>query len=286
MTGVIDLETVYMPGRYWLGFWKQFVEFPSTLQTIQFSSEASEGGVQQLGRLEARDMRGEPIRLDITIQYKLRPHMVGQIYREFTTLFEDVYISELRQALARVFGDIEIRRGWEDYPAVNALLRTACQNSLSNRHADCWGLQLWGISASGPYEQRLINTQVQRQAQSTESERLVHRKYRAETQTRMGEFNVRITEIRAQGRAQVIQIEGESRAQAERNLVQAQSTMLSRVRDIVVMPMLDGSNTSMSESQQLMYQKQVMLQSKANSGFTYNFKTEAELLAAAQQSSR
>lgn len=278
ITGVIDLETVYTPGRYWLGFWKNFVEFPSTLQTIQFSSESPEEGVQDLGNLEARDMQGEPLRLDITIQYRLHSDKVGQIYREFTTLFEDVYISELRQALSQVFGDIQIREAWEDYPAVRQRLHDACRAALTPRHADCWGFQLWGVSTSNLYESRMITTQVQKQAQRTEAERLVHRKYRAETMTLMGSYDVRITEIRAAGRAEVIDIEGESRARAEQRVVEAQSQMLERVRDLVVLQMPDGSNVSMNEQQQMTYQQQVMLQRHSSASYMYTFKSALELL--------
>lgn len=280
MSGVVDLDRVYTPGRYWLGFWREFVEFPTTLQTIQFSDETPEGGVQPLRRLEARDRSGERVFLDLTIQYRLNPEDVGQIYREFTTLYEDVFISELRDALSVEVGQFNIRESWEDYPRINQLLKDACIQRLRTRNARCWGLQLWGVQASDRYESQLINTQVQKQRQATESERLVHRKYRSETVTITGEYDVGITRIRASGSARVINIEGEARAQAESNLVEAQSNIVKMVRDTVILPLQGGGNITMNAEQMMTYQRQVMLQSKPLAAYLYTFKTAEELVPA------
>jgi regulator of protease activity HflC (stomatin/prohibitin superfamily) len=282
MSGVVELNRVYTPGRYWIGFWREFVEFPTTLQTIQFSDETPEAGVQPLRRLEARDRAGERVYLDITVQYRVNPEAVGQIYREFTNLFEDVYISELRDVITREVGQFNIREAWEDFPRINDILKDACVVRLATRNALCWGLQLWGIQASNRYENRIVDTQVQRQRQRTEEQRLVHRKYRAETVTIQGDFNVQITRIRAAGSAQVIQIQGEARARAESYLVEAQSNVLNMVRDTVVLPLLDGSNTTMTADQIMQYQKMVMLQSRSLAHFTYNFKSPEEIAASAR----
>jgi hypothetical protein len=277
ISGVIDLDNTYEPGRYWLGFWRSFVEFPSTIQTIQFSSESSEEGVQQLGPMEARDSKGEPIIMDITVQYKLKGDLVGQIYKEFTTLYEDVYISELRQALSKVFGDFEVKESWVNYPATNEKLHQACIDILNLRHAECWGLQLWGIKASNVYEAAIVQTQVQKQMQNTEEEKKVHSIYRSETQTLMGEYDVEMNKIRIDGTAQVIKIEGDSTALAEKKLVQAQAEMLMKVKETVVLPLPDGGNQSMNAGQLMQYQKHIMLQAQSGAHYLYNFKSASEL---------
>merc|ERR1719247_605568 len=71
VTGYVDLDNAYMPGRYWVGFWTEFIHFPSTLNTIEFSNEEPEKGVKHLSKLLSRDKDGKKIFLDVSIQYRL-----------------------------------------------------------------------------------------------------------------------------------------------------------------------------------------------------------------------
>eukprot|EP00913_Durusdinium_trenchii_P018321 g17211.t1 len=119
-TGEVNLERSYLPGRYFVGFWHEFLHFPTTLNTIE---------------------------------YRIYPQELPQIYREMTKLYEDVYISELRGALQRVTNEFTIDQAWKDYATVQKKMHDICKEVLTVRHADClserehvsWGLQLWGI---------------------------------------------------------------------------------------------------------------------------------------------
>ena len=56
---------------------------------------------------------------------------------------------------------------------------------LKERHATCWGLQLWGVGLDPKYEQALIKTQVRKQAQKTEVARSTQMNYKADTQVQI-----------------------------------------------------------------------------------------------------
>jgi hypothetical protein len=274
-TGRVDLERVHTPGRYYIGFWKEFVEFPTTLQSISFSDEAPETGVQQLAMLRTRDQDGKEIYFDISVQYRLYPDKIGDIYQMFTRIYEDVYISELRDSLAKAANNFPIAMMWEDYLHVKTLMKSACDSALNNRHAECWGLQLWGVRLNYRYENQLIKTQVQKQKQFTEERRKIHSTYRAKTNVILAEYDKNITIIKAGGEDQRIRIEGDAAAGAEANSIEAQSTLLNLWRNSVVATTSSGSPVQMNNTQLLKYQKYVMLNNLPAASYAYSNKDEA-----------
>eukprot|EP00933_Yihiella_yeosuensis_P084161 TRINITY_DN98554_c0_g1_i1.p1 TRINITY_DN98554_c0_g1~~TRINITY_DN98554_c0_g1_i1.p1 ORF type:complete len:343 (-),score=77.64 TRINITY_DN98554_c0_g1_i1:158-1186(-) len=256
-TGVVDFEHVFEPGRYWIGFWKEFIEFPTTLQTIQFSDERPEDGVQQLSVLRSRDKEGKQIFLDISVQYRLMPKMVGQVYKEMTNMYEDVYISELRDVLSKAGNKFKVSEAWENYNSVTKLMHDSCIAALKPRHADCWGLQLWGVRLESTYEQALIRTQVRKQAQRTEEKRKVHAEVRAKTQVLLAEFRKNITIVQSQGTAKVFRIEREAKAKAEQALIQAQADSIQLAKELIVLP--NNNTLRMTDQQLIRYQRLLML---------------------------
>mmetsp|Transcript_133411 Transcript_133411/g.285286 ORF Transcript_133411/g.285286 Transcript_133411/m.285286 type:complete len:362 (+) Transcript_133411:67-1152(+) len=278
ISGVVDMETAYTPGRYWIGFWKEFIEFPSTLQTIEFSNEKPEEGVQHLSVLRSRDKDGKQIYMDISVQYKLYPEKIGKIYREMTTTYEDVYISELRDAFSKAGNQFAISKAWEDYAFVVQLLKESCDRVLSIRHAECWGVQLWGVRLEGRYEQALVRTQVQKQSQRTEEQRKVVAEVRAKTQVMLSEYRKNVTIIEAGGLAQKYQIERLAQANAQGAIIKAQAQAIDIVRDIVKPnASATGPNAGlvMNESQLISYQKFIMLQDQTNANMVFGTDTEA-----------
>mmetsp|Transcript_71550 Transcript_71550/g.115482 ORF Transcript_71550/g.115482 Transcript_71550/m.115482 type:complete len:358 (+) Transcript_71550:103-1176(+) len=256
ITGVVDLETVYTPGRYWLGFWKDYVEFATTLSTIEFSDDRVEEGVQQLSVLRSRDQEGKQIFLDLSIQYRVFPDKAGQIYKEMTLLYEDVYISSLRDALSKAGNLFTIAESWENYQSVVDIMKKACVDVLQPLHAECWGLQLWGVRLEQRYEDALIRTQVRKQAQRTEQAIKVHAEVRAKTQVLLAEFAKNVSIIASTGAAEKFKLERTAQANAEQALIKVQADAIQIVKDIV---RLNKTNVSMSDSELVQYQKLVML---------------------------
>jgi len=260
MTGEVSFERSYEPGRYMVGFWYEFIHFPTTLNTIDFSDETPEEGVQKNGRLEARDQDGKKVFLDVSVQYRIIPEKLGEIYREMTTLYEDVYISELKGKLRSAANLFQISEAWTDYTGVQSKMKAVCKDVLLQRHAECWGLQLWGVRLQDQYEQALITTQVRKQAQVTERARKTHTSFKAETQVVLAEYRKNETIIRSAGSARKVQIEREAKSESQAALISAQGEVLKLVSDTVMIP-ANGSHPAlrMSSSQLVQYQRILMM---------------------------
>ncbi|CAK9113672.1 DNA polymerase I A [Durusdinium trenchii] len=267
-TGEVNLERSYLPGRYFVGFWHEFLHFPTTLNTIEFADEAVEDGVQMLGKLRSRDKDGKQIWLDVSVQYRIYPQELPQIYREMTKLYEDVYISELRGALQRVTNEFTIDQAWKDYATVQKKMHDICKEVLTVRHADCWGLQLWGIRLQVEYENQLIRTQVRKQAEETALARQTQTTYRQKTEVILAEYVANVTVIQQKGQADKQRIERDAVSAARSALVTAQGEVLNLVRGIVKVNATDTvPERLMTGSDLAKYQRVLMFKEKALSNF-------------------
>jgi hypothetical protein len=285
VTGYVDLDQAYTPGRYWIGFWKEFVEFPSTLNTIEFSHEKPEKGVQWLSPLKSRDMEGKKIELEISIQYKLNPSTLGRLYREMLNFYEDLMISELRDQLAKAANGFVISQIWKNYTSVTDLLTRRCEIVLTRRHSQCWGLQLWGVTLSAPYEEKLVQTQVRKQARKTEIANKEISLVQAQTQVMLANISKLIAIVKSEGEAGKYNLERHAWATAQANFVVAQAQSLQLVKDTVCLnsaKVYNGSHMVCSQSSTtsgvmgsrhlVEYQKQVLLRTLNSSNIVYNAK--------------
>lgn len=70
-------KTTYAPGLHLLGPFHEFVTFPSTLQTMEFSSNAND-------LLHARTNDGLPLILGVTFQYRIMQNKVFDLFMNYT----------------------------------------------------------------------------------------------------------------------------------------------------------------------------------------------------------
>lgn len=267
MSGVVDLDNTFVPGRYWLGFWRDFLEFPSTLSTIEFSDETPEEGVQQLSPLRSRDQDGKRILLDVSVQYRLKQESVGRLYSEYSDLYENVYVSALRDALTKAGNEFKISGVWEDYKGVNNIMKLACDQVLSSRHAECWDLQLWRVRLDRRYEAALVRTQVRKQAQETERARSTHSLVRAQTQVILAEYRANVTRLEALGESSKFAIEREAEAVAAANSVMANAAIL---QDVAAVVKLHDTGLTMNETSLVHYRHLMMLQDRQKAHMVYS----------------
>lgn len=263
VSGVVDLESPMSEGRYYLGFWSAAILFPNTLQTIEFSEEKPEEGVQHLSVLRGRDRDGKRIYLDVSVQYLLSKNKVGAIYQDMLTFYEDIYISELRYELSKACNYFAIADAWENYTNVVSIMQSACETALTRYHATCWGLQLWGIRLESKYESALIRTQVRKQAQRTEQNRKLHTVVRAQTEVLLASYRRNKTVIEAQGEADRYLIDEDAKAKAEKKWMDAQAQAIEIVKNAVKIK----NETEMTAEQLIKYQKLVMLSNKSDTNF-------------------
>jgi len=272
ITGTVDLESSFGPGRYWIGFWKEFIEFPSTLNTIEFSDDKPEAGVKHLSKLTTQDQKGNPMYLDVSIQYRLMKPQLGKIYRNMTTLYEDIYISDLRDQLSKAANQFSIKQAWTQYSFVLKTMFDKCKEILAKKGAECWGLQLWGIAVSEEYQRDLIRTQVQTQKRETSKAQLRQAEVRAQTGAQLAAFTRDIQLVNANATANQITIERQASAAAEANLVRAQAEVIGIIKKTVNLVKASGGTYTgsaslayLSDAQLVTYQKYVMLQEQEQS---------------------
>lgn len=262
VSGEVDFSRSYTGGRYMVGFWYDFVQVPLTLNTIEFSDETPEEGVQNLDRIKARDKDGKLIYIDIAIQYRIKPDKFPQIYKQYQTLFEDIYINDLRsgmQKAANLFGASE---AWENYAYVSKLLKAECDLVLSDKFAECWDLQFLGARLMEKYETQLVRTQVQKQRNLKEYNRQLHKDFRARTEVLIAAYDRDLTVIQATADSRRVNIERLAKSVAEEDLVKAQGDVLNLVRDTCYLPAnaSRNENVRMNDREIIQYQRILMLQ--------------------------
>mmetsp|Transcript_5124 Transcript_5124/g.15301 ORF Transcript_5124/g.15301 Transcript_5124/m.15301 type:complete len:367 (-) Transcript_5124:63-1163(-) len=286
LNGVVDLSMTYRPGRYWHGFWKEFILFPSTLNTIEFSDERPEVGVLHQNVLRTRDQDGKRINLDLSLQYKLIPEKVGDLYGEMMLYYEDIYIAALRDILAKVGNTFAVHEMWENYEAISNTMKQKCVEVLAARHAECWDLQIWRVRLESSYESKLVATQVRKQAQRTQEAHKNAALVRAETEVVLAEYRRNKTVVEAGGEAQRYAIERAAEANASAARGQVQADIIGQVRDVVKVGAHD-----LNSSEIVAYQRLVMLSRHSSAHFVYSgggvqsldVRSASELLSAASR---
>eukprot|EP00927_Polykrikos_kofoidii_P020991 TRINITY_DN20020_c0_g1_i1.p1 TRINITY_DN20020_c0_g1~~TRINITY_DN20020_c0_g1_i1.p1 ORF type:complete len:366 (+),score=56.98 TRINITY_DN20020_c0_g1_i1:53-1099(+) len=282
VTGVVNLDKTYTPGRHWIGFWRQFIEFPSVLNTIEFSDETPEANVQQLSTLKSRDKDGKQVFLEVSIQYRLKPEKLGQIYKEMTLQYEDILISELRDSLSKAGNKFAIAAVWQDYERIAELLKATCVEALARRHAICWGLQLWGVTLTETYQATIIKTEVTKQAQKTMN--FVKEKAIVEsgTRTKLAEYTAQIKEIQGQVNANILRLQRSAEANAQGALISADAKILDIIRETLVFnrsqlenmtdltrPLEEYEKMRLTNSQLVKYKKAALLATQKSVPFVY-----------------
>jgi len=267
ISGVVVLDKVYTPGRYWIGFWKDFIEFPTTLSTIEFSEDEPEETVQHLSALRARDRDGKHVVLDLTIQYLLKPDEVGELYREVLDIYEDLYISLLRDVFNKALNELSVSQVWED-GGLRQSFHEKCKQTLATYHATCWGVQLQGVRLDPKYEAALTKTQVKKQMKIVEDYRKQAVSVRWDTKVLLAAFTRNITLLQANGDAKVYQLNREAIAIAEANLVSAQAKSLTVIKSTVVAEATAAHGALALTSLNLVeYQKNVVMHMKTEAHF-------------------
>eukprot|EP00929_Paragymnodinium_shiwhaense_P072453 TRINITY_DN36776_c0_g1_i1.p1 TRINITY_DN36776_c0_g1~~TRINITY_DN36776_c0_g1_i1.p1 ORF type:complete len:384 (+),score=82.43 TRINITY_DN36776_c0_g1_i1:84-1235(+) len=226
-----DTDNVFGPGRYLIGPWSTFLVFPSSVQTVEFTSEPmlDKGGVRYPS-LHTRTREGLALHLQVSLQYQLEEDKVPKLYAEFNQNYEQVYISIIRDTLIRTAADYEAIQLWENRRLVGDRMQTLVNESLSKVYARCWGLQLMVIDLPIKFENSIVATQVQSQKVSTEQFAQQATQVQAKTKVIEAEFARRVKVIKAGGHANFTVVTKTARAQAKQKVLDTEAQVLETVR--------------------------------------------------------
>jgi len=248
---------VYDSGVHLVGFWNDFLTFPKTIQTIQYSFDAPEHGVQHVHPLHLRSRDAVPIHLEVSVQYTRTREELPQLFRQAMTdtLQENIFISTLRAELTKVMSMHNVADCWDARERLVADFTAACVQVLSRSHAVCWGLQFYRVHVDSKYEEELIATQVQKQQKMIEEAKKNAAEVRAATQVQLANYTNKIKVLEAAGAADRYNLQVSAQTEAETNKVNAEAAALSYVLENVRLP----NGTKMTEAQLTEYQEALML---------------------------
>jgi len=266
---VADTSTIYTPGRYFLGPVNKFLYFPSSVQTIEFTNEVKliPNG-QRYSPLHTRTKEGLGLHLQVSLQYRLIPEHVGQLYNEFNQNYEQVFISSVRDVLIKAASEYEATQLWQERHKFGDTMQSMVNKALERTYATCWGLQLMKIDLPDTFEQSIVSTQVQGQTRLRLEQEQITAKIRAETSVIKAEFDRMAKVILANGQGNYTLITQSAQATAQKRSVDAQTDVMQQIKELL---QLGGSDL-------VLYQKYDALDELGDASVFFGFGTSSQVL--------
>lgn len=228
----VDTDTVYDPGRHFIGPWNSFVLFPSSVRSIEFSNEVK---LESLGMrypaLHTRTKEGLALHLQVSLQYRLIKDHIGDLYKEFNKDFEKFFLCQIRDTLIKAAADYEGPQLWINRRAVSARMYEMVNEVLGQTYAECWGLQLMVIELPKEFEDSIVATQVVQQNVSTMENEQIATQIRAETDVIRSLFAKKVKVVEAAGHKNYTLATKTARAHARSRTLETEAEVMSKVKE-------------------------------------------------------
>lgn len=227
-----DMDSIFEGGRYPIYPWKSFLLYPSSFQTVEFTNEPAllPSGVRY-PKLHARTKDGLALYLQVSLQYRLTKEDVGKLYAEFNDIYQQTYVSTIRDVLIKAAADYEAIQLWEDRAKVGQRMQSMIDEALGNIYAVCWGLQLMSIELPDGFENSIVRTQVWEQRVQTRRFEQDGTRIRAHTTVIAAEYDKNVTIIKAHGHANYTYITKEAQALAKQRSLHIEARVLRSARE-------------------------------------------------------
>jgi len=168
--------------------------------------------------------------MQVSLQYKLIRDQVGALYKEFSTNYENFFISQIRDTLIKVAADYEGPQLWGDRKEVGERMQQTVSKTLQQTFAECWGLQLMIIELPQSFDKSIVDTQIVNQNISTMEYAQMAAKIRAETEVIQASFAKKVKVIKTQGRANYTLRVKKAKAHAKSQTLNTESEVLEDVK--------------------------------------------------------
>jgi len=237
VTGVVDMERVYEPGRYFVGPSQRFLRFPSQLITLSYGNRSHDAQASIPARrgadtTDSTSSGGQPVSLSLSFQYQLRKPMVPRVYQTFGTRWETSYLRFAQQAITNIAQEFTPRGFWTQRKRVETAMKHAVNASLfAQGFAMVPELQLRAVGFQSSYEQTITGIQLQEQLKVTKSYQLEVTRVQKEVDLLQSETDAAVLEINAEAQRERAVIEGEARAAALEREQRARATMYAKLRE-------------------------------------------------------
>ncbi|KRX04550.1 hypothetical protein PPERSA_04365 [Pseudocohnilembus persalinus] len=149
-----DQEDVYSSGRHIVGPFSYFIQFPGSLQTIEFSVNADSPPLQ------TRTAEGLSLSLSLSFQYQLIKNQLPELYSMNNLNYEQTFIRIARDTILQAAGTYEAPSYWLERVKIGQDMLEELNFELQKAHAHCVYLQILKIELPESYEDSIVTTQV------------------------------------------------------------------------------------------------------------------------------
>jgi hypothetical protein len=156
-------STPYTGGAHFVGLFNSFIHFPGGYESIEFSTSHSAGN----NPLSARTSDGVSLGLSLSFQYKLIRAELPKLYEQSNVNYESTFINIARDTLLQTAAEYQAKQFWNSRQDITEDMQKSLNQSLSEAHAECVGLQMLSVSIPDNLESKIVDTQVEKQLSST-----------------------------------------------------------------------------------------------------------------------
>lgn len=148
---------VYESGRYIIGPTKNFIIYPANLVTIEFS----DGKQANADSLKTRTAEGLAVSLHVSFQYKIIKKQIPKLYNLANINYHGTYVRIARDIILKVGGRYNATSYWQERLKISDDLKETLNKELTNAYATVEGFQILKIEMPKPYEDSIVQTQVE-----------------------------------------------------------------------------------------------------------------------------
>jgi len=150
----LNEEQVFGPGRYVLGIGHTFLNFPSTLQSIEFSEQPGSAGAE----LDIFTNQGQTIFIDVSFQYRLVKEELIDLYYLYGKDYESGFIKIAQSSIKETATLFDQNQYYTERELIAAAMEIDLRNELRLVHANVTGFQLRDIELLQQAEDSIIRT--------------------------------------------------------------------------------------------------------------------------------
>jgi len=121
-------ENVVGAGLHLVGFWNDFIKFPSTYITIDFTPNPAASDIP----IRVQTKNGLLVQIDTSFQFRLRKSDLLSLYSQYGRAYKDFIIAESRSALREVVGSNNAETLYSNRTQINNAMALALHNALDS----------------------------------------------------------------------------------------------------------------------------------------------------------
>ncbi|KAL4507242.1 hypothetical protein ABPG72_002035 [Tetrahymena utriculariae] len=218
-------QEIYESGRYFIGPFNYFVEFPGTLQTISFANNNSNRA------LSTRTSEGLNLLLEISIQYQLKKGQLEPLYQTYNMRYEQTYIKIARDVILQAAGSYQAVSYWTERQMIVDDIKKQLNQEMQKAYTDVKYFAILSIELPDLYEDSIVQTQVETQQKKTKEFEKLSVKIKQEIEVMISENKSKIKYIESQAQADAFNIRQSAQAEYIRDTLGAEEKAYKKLKD-------------------------------------------------------